>query len=79
MRSIQSCRYLRRVMTQRVLIMLTYLHGEDHESFLLERPLKYQGLATEEITENIPCGPTNKEVYASMDWVDMYMTDMDTL
>jgi hypothetical protein len=55
------------------------LHCGDHEPFLLESPLKAQRLVTKEITEHIPCGPTNKEVYASMDWVDRYMTDMDTL
>jgi hypothetical protein len=55
------------------------LHGEDHESFLWESPLKAQGLATKEIIEYIPCGQTSKEAYASMDWVKMYMTDMDTL
>jgi hypothetical protein len=33
----------------------------------------------EEITEHIPCGPASKEVYTSMDWVDRYMTDADTL
>jgi hypothetical protein len=46
---------------------------------LLESPLKAQGLAIEEIVEHIPCGPTHKEVYASMDWVDRYMTDMGML
>jgi hypothetical protein len=55
------------------------LHCGDHEPFLLESPLKAKGLATKEIVEHIPCGPTHKEVYASMDWVDMYMTDMGTL
>jgi hypothetical protein len=55
------------------------LHCGDHEPFLLESPLKAQGLATEEIVEHIPCGPTHKEVYASMDWVDRYMTDMGML
>ena len=43
------------------------LHGEDHEPFLLEIPLKAQGLAEEEIIEHILCGPSNKQVYASMD------------
>jgi hypothetical protein len=54
-------------------------HCGDHELFLLESPLKAQGLAMEEIVEHIPCGPTRKEVYASMDWVDRYMTDMGML
>jgi hypothetical protein len=52
------------------------LHCGGHELFLLESPLKAQGLATVEIVERIPCGPARKEVYASMDWVDMYMTNM---
>jgi hypothetical protein len=55
------------------------LHWGDHEPFLLESPLKAQGLATEEIVEHIPCGPARKEVYASMDWVDRYMTNMGML
>jgi hypothetical protein len=55
------------------------LHCGDHEPLLLEIPLKAQGLATEEIFERISCGPSHKEVYASMDWVDRYMTDMDML
>jgi hypothetical protein len=29
--------------------------------FLLESPLKAQGLAMEEITEHIPCGPTSQQ------------------
>jgi hypothetical protein len=55
------------------------LHCGDHEPFLLESPLKVQGLAMKEIVEHVPCGPTRKEVYASMDWVYMYLTYMDTL
>ena len=55
------------------------LHCGDHEMFLLESPLKAQGLAMEEITEHNPCGLVNKEVYASMDWVDRYVTDMGML
>jgi hypothetical protein len=55
------------------------LHCGDHEPLMLESPLKAQGLATEEIVEHIPCGPGRKEVYASMDWVDRYMTDMGML
>jgi hypothetical protein len=54
-------------------------HCGEHEPFLLEIPLKAQGLAMEEIVENIPCGPSLKEVYASMDWVDRYMTNMGML
>jgi hypothetical protein len=54
-------------------------HCGDHEPLLLENPLKAQGLATEEIVEHISCKPDRKEVYASMVWVDRYMTDMDML
>lgn len=54
-------------------------HYGDHESPLLERPLKAQGLATEEIVEHISCGPCCKEIYASMDWVDKCMTDIGML
>ena len=46
---------------------------------LLESPLKAQGLALEEIVEHIHYGPGRKELYASMDWVDRYMTDMGML
>jgi hypothetical protein len=46
------------------------LHCGDHESIMLEIPLKAQCLATEEIVEHILCGLIRKEVYASMDWVD---------
>jgi len=46
----------------------------DHEPFLLESTLEAQ-----EIVEHLPFGPTRKEVYVSMDWVDRYMTGMDTL
>jgi hypothetical protein len=32
-----------------------------------------------EMVEHLPCGPAREEAYASMDWVDRYMMDMDTL
>jgi hypothetical protein len=32
-----------------------------------------------EMVEHLPCGPACEESYASMDWVDKYMMDMDTL
>jgi hypothetical protein len=64
---------------QRVLTMCLILHCGNHEPLLLEIPLKAQGLATEEIVEHISCRPGLKEVYASMDWVDRYMTDMGML
>jgi hypothetical protein len=48
-------------------------HCRDHEPFLLA-----QGLATKEVVEKIPCGPTNKEVYAPVDWGIEYRTDVDT-
>jgi hypothetical protein len=38
------------------------LHCKDHETFLLA-----QILATKEAVEKIPCGQTNKEVYALVD------------
>jgi hypothetical protein len=40
--------------------------------------MKAQVLATDEIVEHIPCGPANKEVYASTDWGNGYITDVDT-
>jgi hypothetical protein len=46
----------------------------DHEPFLLESTLDAQ-----EIVEHLPCGPTHEEVYMSMDWMDRYMSSMDTL
>jgi hypothetical protein len=55
------------------------LHCGNHDPLLLESPLKAQGLATKEIVEHISCGPCHKEVYASMDWVHRYMTDMGML
>jgi hypothetical protein len=36
-------------------------------------------LATKEMVEHLPCGPARREAYASMDWVDRYMMDIDTL
>jgi hypothetical protein len=49
------------------------LHCRDHELFLLS-----QGLATEIVVEQIPCGPTNKEVYAPVDWGTKYRMVVDT-
>jgi hypothetical protein len=46
----------------------------DLESFLLESTLEAQ-----EIVEHLPSGLARKEVYVSMDWVDMYMKGMETL
>jgi hypothetical protein len=37
-----------------------------------------QGLATKEVVEKIPCGPSNKEVYAPVDWGIEYRTVVDT-
>jgi hypothetical protein len=54
-------------------------HCGDHEPFSLEIPRKTQGLATEDIVEHIPCGPSRKEVYASMDCVHRCMKKMGTL
>jgi hypothetical protein len=36
-------------------------------------------LEAREIVEHLPYGPASEEVYMSMDWVDRYMTGMDTL
>jgi hypothetical protein len=55
------------------------LHCGDHDPSFLERQKKAQVLAMEKIVENIPCGLAHKELYASMDWMDSYMTDMGTL
>ena len=49
------------------------LHYKDHESFILA-----QDLATKEVVEKIPCGPTNKEVYAPIVWGIEYRKDVDT-
>ena len=43
-----------------------------------ELPLLVSGLTMEEVVEHIPCGPANKEVYPYRDWVDRYMTKMET-
>jgi hypothetical protein len=47
---------------------------KDREPFLLQRTLEAQ-----ETIEHPPCGPARKKVYVSMDFVDRYMTSMDTL
>jgi hypothetical protein len=54
------------------------LHHGDHEPPLLEGPLKAQVIAIDEIVEHIPCGPTNREVYASTDCGNGYIKDVDT-
>ena len=41
-------------------------------------PLWDSGLTMEEVVEHIPYGPANKEVYPYRDWVDRYMTEMET-
>jgi hypothetical protein len=46
----------------------------DHEPFLLESTLDAQ-----KIVEHLLCGPAREEVYVSMDWVNRYMSGMDTL
>jgi hypothetical protein len=45
----------------------------------LESSLEGQSLATKEMVEHFPCGPSCEEEHASMDWVYKYMMDMDTL
>jgi hypothetical protein len=54
-------------------------HCRDHGPFLLESSLEVPSLAAEEIVEHIPCGPGHEEIYPYLDWVDRYMTYMDTL
>jgi hypothetical protein len=49
------------------------LHCKDHELFLLA-----QGLDTKMVVEKIPCGLTNKEVYAPTDLGIEYMKYVDT-
>jgi hypothetical protein len=44
------------------------------EPFLLEIPLKAQFMIIVETTEQIPCGSTNREVYASRDYGDGYIS-----
>jgi hypothetical protein len=51
----------------------------DHEPLMLESQLKAQGLAMEEIVEYVSYGPNYKEVYGSMDWVERYMKNINTL
>jgi hypothetical protein len=52
---------------------------EDRDHFPLEKTLEAQGLAMEEMVEYIPCGPGRKEIYIYSDWLDIYMTYMDTI
>jgi hypothetical protein len=52
--------------------------SRDDEPPLLESPKKAQVIATDEIVEHIPCGPVKKEVYASVDCGNGYITDVNT-
>jgi hypothetical protein len=36
-------------------------------------------LVVEEMVEHLPCGTFYKEIYTYLDWVEKYMTYMDTL
>jgi hypothetical protein len=54
-------------------------HCKGQEPFLLESSLEGQSLAMKGMVEHFPCGPARDEAYASMDSVDRYMMDMDTL
>jgi hypothetical protein len=45
----------------------------------LERSLEVQSLVVEEMVEHLLCGLVYDEIYAYLDWVDKYMTYMDTL
>ena len=49
------------------------LHYGDHKPPQWER-----GVATLEVVEHIPCGPTIMGVYASINLVDRYMIYMET-
>jgi hypothetical protein len=49
------------------------------EPFLLESSLEGHSLATKDMVEHLPCGPSCEEEYASIDWVNKYMMDIDTL
>jgi hypothetical protein len=51
----------------------------DQGPFLLEISLEVSSLVTKEIAKNIPWGLACKEIYPYLDWVDRYMTYMDTL
>jgi hypothetical protein len=44
----------------------------------LESPLKAQFIATDETIEHIPSGPAKREVYASTNCGNGYITDVDT-
>jgi hypothetical protein len=59
--------------SERVYFSLSWQCG-DHEPFLSEITLE-----AHEIVEHLPQGPTHEGVYTSMDWVERYMTGMDTL
>ena len=48
-------------------------HCREHESFLWA-----QGLDTKIVVEKIPYGPTNKDLYAPVDWGTKYMVVVDT-
>jgi hypothetical protein len=69
---------LKRGMTHTFFYFTHSLHHGDHEPPLLESPLKAQVIIIDEIFENIFHGPTNNEVYASTDWGNGYITDVDT-
>jgi hypothetical protein len=66
------------VATMRHLDYAHVLQYGDHESLLLENPLKAQFMITAETVEHIPCGPANREVYASRCFGDRYIIDEDT-
>jgi hypothetical protein len=50
----------------------------DKESPILEIPMKAQVIATYDIVQHIPCRPANREVYASTDWGNGYITNVGT-
>jgi hypothetical protein len=54
-------------------------HCRDQGPFLLEISLEVLILVAKEIVEHILGGPSREEIYPYLDWVDRYMTYMDTL
>jgi hypothetical protein len=54
-----------------------FLYYGDQEPLLLESPLKAQVMITNGTVEHIPCGSDNREVYASRDCGERYITDED--
>jgi hypothetical protein len=54
-----------------------FFYYGDQEPLLFESPLKAQIVIVDETVEHIPCGLTNRELYASKYCWDMYIIDED--